>query len=249
MSKMKSIARASLEKLRVMSRVTARWSAGFLLVGGVAVAAAQPAAPAAAAPSAADAKKKTVEVVLTQAKVVSGTIAFADGKVVADRSSFQFAYKPDGLSEQTVTLDFGTDVSSFASGNLSTLAMKTQDGVAPGALTGTSFDASGHLVMTYANGQTREGPLLALARSDSPDAVGTDSDNRFTVLDPSAWRTGTAGVNGFGSLRTGTIEVSNVDLSREFSDLVVMQRGYQASSQIISTANEMLQELFQMKSK
>lgn len=190
-----------------------------------------------------------VEVLEGSTSLATGTIAFADGKPVAGRSSLQFTYRPAGLSEQKVTLDFGTDVSSFASGNLSTLAMKTQDGVAPGALTGTAFNAAGRLVMTYANGQTREGPLLALARSDSPDAVGTDGDNRFTILEPSAWRNGTAGINGFGSLRSGTIEVSNVDLSREFSDLVVMQRGYQASSQIISTANEMLQELFQMKSK
>lgn len=57
-----------------------------------------------------------VDVLEGSNSVASGTIAFADGKVVADRSSFQFAYKPDGLSEQTVTLDFGTDVSSFASG-------------------------------------------------------------------------------------------------------------------------------------
>ena len=49
--------------------------------------------------------------------------------------------------------------------------------------------------------------------------------------------------------RSGVIELSNVDLSREFSDLVIMQRGYQASSQVISTANDMLQELFQMKGK
>jgi len=47
-------------------------------------------------------------------------------------------------------------------------------------------------------------------------------------------------------LRSGTVEISNVDLSQEFSDLVIMQRGYQASSQVISTANEMLQELFRM---
>lgn len=96
MSKMKSIARASLEKLRVMSRVTARWSAGFLLVGGVAVAAAQPAAPAAAAPSVADAKKKTVEVVLTQAKVVKG----ANG---AEQLLDATAVKPGDIIEYRAT--------------------------------------------------------------------------------------------------------------------------------------------------
>ncbi|WP_399681000.1 flagellar hook protein FlgE [Xenophilus sp.] len=190
-----------------------------------------------------------VELMDGSTSVGSGVIAFVDGKPVADRSSVAITYKPAGLAEQALTLDFGTDVSSFASGNLSTLAMKTQDGVAPGALTGATFDASGRLVMRYANGQTRQGPALALARAESPDAVGAEGDNRFRMLDPAAWRSGTAGANGFGSVRSRTVEVSNVDLSREFSDLVVMQRGYQASSQVISTANEMLQELFQMKSK
>ncbi|MDI3381561.1 hypothetical protein ACFPPF_03910 [Xenophilus aerolatus] len=79
-----------------MSRVTARWSAGFLLVGGVAVAAAQPAAPAAAAPSAADAKKKTVEVVLTQAKVVKG----ANG---AEQLLDATAVKPGDIIEYRAT--------------------------------------------------------------------------------------------------------------------------------------------------
>jgi flagellar hook protein FlgE len=166
-----------------------------------------------------------VEVMDGQTSLATGTVAFLDGKPVVGRSSLQFTYAPAGLSAQTVSLDFGVDVTSFASGNLSTLAMKSQDGVAPGALTGTSFDATGRLILTYGNGKTQEGPQLALARAESPEAVGTDGDNRFTVLEPSAWRTGTAGANGFGSVRSGTIEVSNVDLSREFSDLVVMQRG------------------------
>ena len=52
---------------------------------------------------------------------------------------------------------------------------------------------------------------------------------------------------GFGSVRAGSVEISNVDLSQELSDMVIMQRGYQASAQIVSTANDMLQELFGMK--
>jgi flagellar hook protein FlgE len=50
-------------------------------------------------------------------------------------------------------------------------------------------------------------------------------------------------------VRAGVLEISNVDLSKEFSELVIMQRGYQASSQVLSTANDMLQELFRMKAK
>jgi len=74
-------------------------------------------------------------------------------------------------------------------------------------------------------------------------------DNQFEVLDKNAWHLGVAGEGAFGQVHSGQIEISNVDLSQEFSDLVIMQRGYQASSQVISTANEMLQELFSMRSK
>jgi flagellar hook protein FlgE len=64
-----------------------------------------------------------------------------------------------------------------------------------------------------------------------------------------AWETGAAGTGAFGAIRSGVVEISNVNLSSEFSDLVIMQRGYQASSQVVSTANEMLQELFSLKGR
>ncbi|MNW04940.1 Flagellar hook protein FlgE [compost metagenome] len=74
-------------------------------------------------------------------------------------------------------------------------------------------------------------------------------NNQFDVLNKDAWHFGRAGEGAFGNVVSGRVEISNVDLSQEFSDLVIMQRGYQASSQVISTANEMLQQLFSMKGK
>ncbi|HVE52171.1 MAG TPA: flagellar basal body rod C-terminal domain-containing protein, partial [Ramlibacter sp.] len=81
----------------------------------------------------------------------------------------------------------------------------------------------------------------------SSDAVGSVGNNAFEVKDGRAWQTGVAGEQGFGSVRAGMVENSNVDLSQQFSDLVIMQRGYQACSQIVSTANDMLSELFSMR--
>jgi flagellar hook protein FlgE len=140
-------------------------------------------------------------------------------------------------------------VTSFASGNLSTLAMSSQDGHAPGNLSKVTFNERGVLVATYSNGQTLEGARLLLGRFTTPDAVEEVGSNQFAEANGIAWETGGAGEGPFGSVRAGVLEVSNVDLSREFSDLVVMQRGYQAASQVISTANDMLQELFHMKGK
>lgn len=190
-----------------------------------------------------------VEILDGTTSVGTGQIIFRDGRPVADAALISFTYAPAGQAPMAMTLDFSADVTSFAAGNLSTLAMASQDGVAPGSLTGAAFDASGALAMQYSNGQTQKGTRLALARFDSPDAVGSVGNNQFEVLDERAWHIGAAGEGAFGSVRAGVVEISNVDLSQEFSDLVVMQRGYQASSQVISTANDMLQELFSMKSK
>lgn len=148
-----------------------------------------------------------------------------------------------------VTFDFGSNVTSFASGSLSTLAMDTQNGVMGGELSKSEFDAAGQLVLTYSNGQTVKGPKLALSRFDTAEGLDSVGDNELSAASSHGWHVGTAGSGAFGAIKSGFIEMSNVDLSLEFSNLVITQRGYQASSQIISTANDMLQELFSMKGK
>jgi flagellar hook protein FlgE len=181
--------------------------------------------------------------------VGSSELAFEDGHPTADTAKLSFTYKPAGGAAQPLTLDFSSDVTSFASGDLSTLAMTSQDGFGPGALTRLAFDAAGTLVATYSNGQTSKGARLVLGRFASPDAVEDLGGGLFAEAGGMAWQSGAAGEAGFASVRPGSLEISNVDLSREFSDLVIVQRGYQASSQIVSTANDMLQELFGMKHK
>lgn len=180
--------------------------------------------------------------------VGAASLVFAGGSPTAETARLSFTYKPAGVAEVPLVVDLSSDVTSFAANDLSTLVAK-QDGFAAGALTKVTFDDAGVLVANYSNGQTMKGPKLALARFDSTDAVESSGDNSFVATDAQAWTLGTAGVAGFGKVQAGSVEISNVDLSREFSDLVIMQRGYQASSQIVSTANEMIQELFSMKNK
>jgi flagellar hook protein FlgE len=181
--------------------------------------------------------------------VGSGTIAFSNGKIATASSSIAFDYTAPGLGATRVTFDFSNNVTSFASGSLSTLAMATQNGVAGGELTETAFDANGTLLMTYSNGQTVKGPKLALSRFDTADGLEPAGASELSSVGIPGWHIGTAGSGAFGTVKAGWIEQSNVDLSQEFSNLVITQRGYQASSQVISTANDMLQELFGMKSK
>jgi flagellar hook protein FlgE len=179
----------------------------------------------------------------------SSEILFADGRPTAETSKLSFSYTPPGGTAQQLQFDFSADVTSFASGTLSTLAVTAQDGYAPGQLTKVSFDAAGTLVASYGNGQTAKGMRLALGRFGTQDALEDLGGNLFGEANGAAWDHGVAGEAGFGAVRAGMLEMSNVDLSREFTELVVMQRGYQAASQVISTANDMLQELFGMKHK
>lgn len=179
----------------------------------------------------------------------SGQIIFQGGQPVPASSKVSFNYAPAGTTASTVTLDFSTDVTSLASSSLSNLAFSSQDGYSAGTLTSAAFDAKGSLVLSYSNGQTSKGSKLSLSRFETLDAVEAVGGNLFDSSNDASWHKGVASENGFGSVKSGMIEISNVDLSKEFSDLVIMQRGYQASSQIITTANEMLQELFAMKGK
>jgi flagellar hook protein FlgE len=179
--------------------------------------------------------------------VGTSEIVFEDGRATAATRKLTFNYAPAGRPAQELSLHFGPDATSFASGSLSTMAMTSQDGYAPGNLTKVAFDQAGTLVASYSNGQTVQGPRLAFGRFSSPDAVRDLGGNMFAQVEGMDWLLGLAGEGGFGEVKAGMLEGSNVDLSREFSDLVVMQRGYQASSQVISTANDMLQELFGMK--
>lgn len=194
----------------------------------------------------------TVELLQGETLIGTSQIIFANGRPQAANSKVSITYSPAGVPPLDLTLDFSSDVTSFASGSLpaqSTLAFASQDGVPSGSLTDAAFDAMGTLVMTYSNGQTVKGSRLLLGRFDTLDAVASVGDNQFDATDELAWHTGVANDGAFGVVRSGMVEVSNVDLSQEFSDLVIMQRGYQASSQIITTANEMLQELFAMRGK
>lgn len=191
-----------------------------------------------------------VELMEGTAVIGTGQIIFVAGKPQAGSGKVNVTYSPAGVPAVPIELDFSTDVTSFASGTLSTIAFASQNGYAAGSLTDASFDDKGKLVLSYSNGQkSTDGPRLSLGRFDSLDAVTPIGGNQFDATDSLAWRVGLAGDGSFGAVRAGVVEISNVDLSQEFSDLVIMQRGYQAASQVISTANDMLQELFSMRGR
>ena len=181
--------------------------------------------------------------------VDTGTLYSTQGIIDTSRAVLTMHYHVASQNEDLpLVLDFSKNVTAFQStnGDSNKIAVRDHDGYVTGGLTNVSFDDQGTLVYTYSNGKTTNGPKLALARFDTTAGVKPHGSNQFDVADAAVWHFGASGDAGFGALRSGQVEISNVDLSQEFSDLVVMQRGYQASSQVVSTANEMIQQLFSM---
>lgn len=191
----------------------------------------------------------TVAVAADGNSIGTGTLEFsaATGQPISTANSITIAYTPSGTANTSnITLDFSGDVTSFAGGT-STLAVAKSDGFAAGQLTQASFDEQGVLTLSYSNGQTATGAQLQLALFDNTSGLQQDAAGQFISTDPESLQLGRPGSQGFAKVASSQIEGSNVDLSAEFSDLIVMQRGYQASSRIVTTANEMLQELFDLK--
>lgn len=181
--------------------------------------------------------------------IATGNLDFLGG-VFLGSQTFAVQYTPVGGSTMSLTLDFSDDVTATTFGSTtSDLSVASQDGIASGSLLGVSFDATGAMVLTYSNGQVEKGSRLLLSRFDAQDKVLAAGNNQFVVIDKEVWASGVAGEEGFGTIAGGAIEASNVDLTQELGELVIMQRGYQASSQIVTTANEMIQQLFAMRSK
>ena len=191
----------------------------------------------------------TVTVFDGETSLAHGDIAFNDGQPDAQHATLAFTYTPENAQAFEVTLDFSAHVTSFAAGTASTLAFDTQDGFAAGTFSTASFNADGTLSVTYTNGQTAQGPRLALAAFGLGTALEQAGGGELRATGDVSPRIGRPGEQGLGSVQGEELELSNVDLSAEFSELIVMQRGYQASSHVISTADEMIRQLFDLKER
>ncbi len=180
-------------------------------------------------------------------QVGSGEIKFENGLPAPGSSSIALTLALDGVDATDVKLVLGSDVTGFSSGTTSSLAMKSQDGHALGQISALKFDDVGVLKITYSNGEKADGAHLVFAQVRDESSLRMESDSllAFDGSEPPVIREGGGDLKVAGQ----SLELSNVDLTEEFSALILMQRGYQASSQVLSTANDMLQELFDMKGR
>lgn len=163
------------------------------------------------------------------------SLAFVNGQLTG----------PAALASGGVDVDLSA-LSGFA--NLRTVAISSQDGRASGALVSYSLTADGSLVGTFSNGAAQVLAQVALASFDNPEGLEKAGSSQYRAgANSGAAVVGVAGSDGFGDLVSGALEMSNVDLSQEFTNLIVAQRGFQANARIITTSDEVLQELTNLK--
>jgi flagellar hook protein FlgE len=201
----------------------------------------------------------------TNGLIASGTVAFTtDGKLdpanttlptdlnlaSSDSTGTSLKWASSlGVSAQDVSLSLDQ-----APGGLTQAASKnvtqsiTTNGTMFGNLSGITIDSSGYVTAAYDNGVTRQIAQVAVATFPNVDGLTAKSGDVYGVsLASGTYNLKTAGTGGAGTISPSTLESSTVDLSREFSNLIITQRAYSASSKIITTADEMLQDLIDIK--
>jgi flagellar hook protein FlgE len=150
-----------------------------------------------------------------------------------------------------IDLNFGTatapDRLTGASG-LNSAAALSQNGSAVGSVVGFSVSQQGLITGVFSNGRSQALGQLALATFANPVGLQKAGNSLYVQsVDSGAPQIGTAGQGGRGTLSGGTLEMSNVDLAAEFTNLIVAQRGFQANSRVITTSDEILQDLVNLK--
>jgi len=194
---------------------------------------------------------------LHSGQIATGTLAFnTDGTIdVAASTAGLFSAQTidwtNGASDSSMTFDFGTDGESdgFTQfDSISTLISSSVDGAVFGNVTGVSISEEGVVTALFDNGLTRAVAKVPLATFQNPDGLNREQGNSYTRSDNSGIFTlQLAGTGGAGFVAPSTLEASTVDLANEFTQLITTQRAFSASTKIITTADEMLDELNRIK--
>ena len=168
-----------------------------------------------------------------------GNTKVADFKLAAN---VNYDNKPDNVAE--VRFDFSA-LTQYAAKD--SAAVYNSNGYPTGKLSEYSIGNDGVITGIYSNGKQQALGMIALAYFDNPEGLKSVGDSAYIQTANSGdFRTTVPGEEG-GSLTSNTLEMSNVDLSTEFTNMIVYQRGFQANSRTITTADEMLQELVNLK--
>ena len=144
-----------------------------------------------------------------------------------------------------VTSDLG-NVTQF--GELSTLAVADQNGFGAGILQSISMSQEGLLIGSFSNGVNRSLAQLSIANFTNPEGLEKAGGSMFSAtINSGEPQLSVAGVGGRGLISSGALEMSNVDLAEEFVNLITAQRGFQANSRVVTSSDEVLNDIVNLK--
>ncbi|WP_072235007.1 flagellar hook protein FlgE [Campylobacter coli] len=187
--------------------------------------------------------------------IIVGTARFNNDGSLASYTPRTINFSPNNgaAPNQQIKLSFGTSGSNdglVSSNSASTLTGQATDGYTSGNLKPEAIrvDDKGNILGEFTNGKTFAVAKIAMASVANNSGLEEIGGNLFKVTANSGnIVVGEAGTGGRGEMRTSALEMSNVDLSRSLTELIIIQRGYQANSKTISTSDQMLQTLIQLK--
>jgi flagellar hook protein FlgE len=190
--------------------------------------------------------------------VGTGSLQFTtDGALqTATTPALSLDFAGGATAGQAINMDFGPDITTGGTGLAGTtqfasdsaVSSQSQDGFASGEFSGLSIDGTGIVRGLYTNGQKLAVGQLAVAKFRSNDGLGRAGQNLWIETRESGTAAlGGASAGGRASVSAGALESSNVDLGEEFVGLIQHQRSFSANSKTITTADEMLQELINIK--
>lgn len=186
----------------------------------------------------------------------SGAITFnQDGSLLSfsyDGGLEAFTFEPsNGADEVSITLDFGSLSKSDGIINLpsnSTIMAPEQDGYDAGTLESFNIDDAGVIHGVFSNGETKVLAQLTLANFSNPAGLTKIGSNLLQASGNSGQAyLGQPGVEGLGLISQGSLELSNVVLAEEFTNMILAQRGFQANANVITTTDTILGEIIQLK--
>jgi flagellar hook protein FlgE len=175
--------------------------------------------------------------------VGTGTVGFIGGSADPAKDTVSITKTVAGASDLSVALDFSA-VTSYSAGTTSTIATSSVDGNALGTLTNVTVDASGQVQIAYSNGNTKPAGAVALANFQDLQKLELLSGGIFRNPNGGGVQYFASGAPGIGTLQSGQLEASNVNLSNEFGALILIERGYQACAHVVSVSNDLIQTLF-----
>ena len=181
-------------------------------------------------------------------------VSVSDGTTDFDGGDVTFTATGTTPDPATLTFpaaagDIAVDIAGLTNyAGTTTVAPQKQDGYAMGSLQGFSITKDGQLVGSFTNGLRKPLGQIALASFNNAAGLEKAGASMFrTTVNSGVPQMGTPGGGSRGSIMGGTLEMSNVDLASEFTNLIIAQRGFQANSKIISTSDELLNDLINLK--